>query len=83
MDTFKQLWRPLTAIAFALTLILRYLGLSKPDLPQEIEILIIETMKYFIVIYGGGRTVEKVVEVGKPLVTKLNRIIKNEENKNF
>lgn len=83
MENFKQLWRPLTAIAFALTLILRYLGFTNPDLPQNIEVLIIETMKYFIVIYGGGRTVEKVVEVGKPLLTKLNRIVKNEENKSF
>lgn len=80
MNTFKALWRPLTAIAFALAILFRYLGLTNPELDKEIELVLIETMKYFIMIYGGGRTIEKVVEVGKPLVDKIKRITENEKN---
>jgi len=66
LDMFKQWWRPIGVTIFILSIFSRYIGYTDSHLPEAVEITILEIMKWFIGLYVGGRSAEKVTkELGK------------------
>lgn len=60
---FKRIWRPVGASVSLLLIFARYIGIIDPDLDKEIELAILEIMKWLIGLYAVSRGGEKVADI--------------------
>lgn len=65
-DTFKKVWRPVGASISLLLIFARYAGLIDPGLEKEVELAILEIMKWLIGLYAVSRGGEKIAAIVKP-----------------
>jgi hypothetical protein len=66
LELFKQWWRPAGVSMFIIGIFFRYMGVLDHNLPEAVELKILEIMKWFIGLYAAGRSGEKIAALLKP-----------------
>lgn len=64
----QRSWRPITMLVFVTLIVARWLGLTAENLTSELEMQLFSIIKIGLAGYVGGRSVEKVVQIGAQAV---------------
>jgi hypothetical protein len=59
-------WRPVTMLTFTALVVAKWLGFTAPGVTQEIELAILEIIKYGLSGYVVGRSAEQIARVMAP-----------------